>query len=426
MFKSIALPKGQSAILLIAIVAVLAGIALRLVWPLDIEYKRDEQWTFEHAQAVAAGQPLPSVGMATSFGPPNPGLSLWFFAGLAQIGKVGTPPELARRVQWLNAAALVLFLLFARTAVEEARREMWLWATALWAVNPFAIIYERKIWPPSVLPIFTVVFIASWWHRRYFPAAILWGAVGALMAQMHIAAGFLSVSLALWTLYTDRRLSPLMGWLIGSLIGSIPAWPWLFDLAAGHHQSFAELRLPLLHFYLRWPTQPFGLGLGFFKGEETLRFLAWPLVAGVPTYIVALLHAVLAGLFVWMWALVFATIRQRGLPRRTVFIGDSPETVLFNASVWGYGGVLTVLSATGLVSARQYLIVVAPMMALWAAWLVIEWAAPQNRRRARHLLAAFCIAQAAISTCLLAYIDSRQILRGDYGATWQSQQPVSP
>jgi hypothetical protein len=93
------------------------------------------------------------LGMPSSVNLPNPGLSLWVFAGLSWIFDANTPPELARAVQSLNATALVAFVVFAFAAIPKDRREPWLWAAALWAVNPVEVIYERKIWPPSVLPL---------------------------------------------------------------------------------------------------------------------------------------------------------------------------------------------------------------------------------------------------------------------------------
>src|SRR5262245_9231966 len=127
-----------SAVIIAA--CLVAGIVLRLIWPEDIEYKGDERWLFEHAMALLAGAPWSWVSLPTSMGSPNPGMSLWVFAGLAYISGAQTPPELARAVQSLNVLALLALLAFAVVAVERDARERWLWAGALWAVNPLAII----------------------------------------------------------------------------------------------------------------------------------------------------------------------------------------------------------------------------------------------------------------------------------------------
>src|SRR5262249_25677707 len=150
-------PRHMPRWVVLSIAAALAcGMLLRLGWGEDIEYKADERWLFEHARALLDGAPWPWIGIPSSMGPPNPGLSLWVFAGLDYLFGVKSPPDLARAVQLLNCAALFALVLFAVTQLSGAARERWLWAAALWAANPLALIFERKIWPPSVLPLAAV------------------------------------------------------------------------------------------------------------------------------------------------------------------------------------------------------------------------------------------------------------------------------
>jgi hypothetical protein len=139
----------------VAAAAVLAGIVLRLMFPSDIEFKADEEWTFAHVRAVLAGASLPMSGMPTSIGGANPGPSLWVFVLLGRVFGAATAPDLARGVQICAGAALVGALLFARFAVDARQRELWYWAAALWAVNPLAIIFERKIW---------IVIVSDMWR----------------------------------------------------------------------------------------------------------------------------------------------------------------------------------------------------------------------------------------------------------------------
>ena len=415
---------GTAPIIWIALALALAcGIALRLAWPLDIEYKTDERWTFEQVQALLAGGAWPWIGMRTSFGPPNPGLSLWLFAGLGWLFAPQTPPQLARLVQGLNIAALLAFVAFARFAVPALRRELWLWAAALWAVNPVAIIYERKIWPPSVLPIFTVALIAAWWYRHRAVPAFLWGAIGALMTQIHLGAGLFAFALVLWTAITNWRSARWLAWFTGSALGAVPLLPWLADALTQHREMLVRVRLPIVQFFPRWATQPFGLGIHSFTGDEFLDFLRSPVFSGTQTYVAGLAYGALAVLYVWMLVRLAAAIGRGGLPSaRVAFLGDTPELILTNSALWGYGGLMTLLTAFGLDSSRNYLIVIGPVMALWAAILVLEWAVPSDPRAGRRLLAGFCLLQAAISFGVLAYVHNVQIVRGDYGPTWLSQQ----
>lgn len=407
--------------------AVAAGIALRLAYPGDIEWKGDEVWTFVHAQSMVAGGPWPWSGMTTSLGPPNPGMSLWVFAGLFAVVGVETPPDLARAVQSLNFAAIVAFAAFAFAVVPKQRREHWLWAAALWAVNPLAVIFERKIWPPSVLPLAMIAFVAAWWFRRGVGAAFAWGLLGALMAQVHLSAAILAGAVAAWTLFCDRGAFPWKGWLAGSVIGAVPALPWLLELSRHAAAAAPHWRGPIPGFFPRFVTQPFGFGIDYTLGPAHMRdYLAGPMLAGRPTYLMAAVHLVLAALLLVVLIQAIRAARRDGWPdARKVFLGESPETVLIAATFWGYGGILTLLTIAGAHAERHYLVAVAPLMALWAASAVFYGDRTPERWRARAILIALCAGQAALSAGLLGYIHHTGVILDEYGATWYSQQPGS-
>ena len=108
-----------------------------------------------------------------------------------------------------------------------------------------------------------------------------------------------------------------------------------------------------------------------------------------------------------------------------VFVGKDPETTLIAATFWGYGGILTLLTIAGANAERHYLVAVAPLMALWAAAAVFYGDRTPAPRRARAILIALCVGQAALSAGLLGYIHQTGIILDEYGATWYSQQPGS-
>ena len=407
------------------VLALAAGMTLRLACPNDIEWKADERWTFNQARLMAAGGAWPHVGMPSSVGTPNPPLSVWVFGGLDWISGAKTPPALARAVQGLNVAALLALVLFAFAAVPRERREPWLWAAALWAVNPLAIIFERKIWPPSVLPLASVGLIAAWYCRRNAAAAFAWGLLGALMAQVHLGVAFFAAALVLWTLIHDRRLSAWKSWLAGSIVGALPAWSW-FLLAFSHPDgSHAKIRLPLVHFFVRWITQPFGLGIEYTLGpRQMLDYLRGPLLAGHQTYLMAATHLVLTVAMLVIAVRAIRVVRANGWPGwRRIFLGSSAETLLVDATLWGYGGMIALLTVFGVDSHRHYMIFIAPMLALWAALAVMYGDDARGRAYARPILIVLCLAQAILSAGLLAYIDRVAIIHGEYGATWRAQQP---
>jgi 4-amino-4-deoxy-L-arabinose transferase-like glycosyltransferase len=403
--------------------AVAVGIVLRFAYPDDIEWKWDENWTFEHAQQMAAGGAWFWLGMPSSVNLPNPGLSLWVFAGLYWIFDANTPPELARAVQSLNATALVVFVVFAFAAIPKDRREPWLWAAALWAVNPVEVIYERKIWPPSVLPLASVAFIAAWYFRRFAGAAFAWGLLGALMTQVHMSAAFFALAVAAWTVVQDRTAFPWRSWLAGSVVGALPALPWLFEVLS--QPGGTRFSVPDFSFFPRWPWQSFGFGIEPVLGRaHTLDYLSGPPLAGHPTYLMALVYVVLASVVLVVLLQAIRLIRSEGWPpAREVFLGTRPETLLITATFWGYGGLLTLLTLFGAGSHRHYLIVVTPILALWAVLAVMYGDRTVGHSRARAMLIVLCLSQAVLSDGLLSYIHRTAIIKGDFGPTWRAQQP---
>lgn len=406
-----------------AVLAIAVGAALRLGFHQDIEWKGDEQWTYLHAQAMAASGAWPAIGMPSSVGAPNPGASLWVFAGLVRLFGVRTPPDLAGAVQGLNVLALVGFAAFAFLAVPRARREPWLWALALWAVNPVSIILERKIWPPSTLPLPMVGLMTAWWWRKRPAAAFAWGVIGALMAQIHMGVAFLALAIAAWTLIQDRGAFPWLGWLAGSVVGALPAIPWLLQVLGHGSGAHPHLTAPSISFYLRWFAQFFGYGAQYTLGKHDFAdYLAGPQAGGLATHLMGAVQVVLvAAAIAVLVRAVRAALRAPPSPR-AILLGDSPETLLIAAAFFGYGGLLTLVTFVGAGSYRHYMIVIAPIMALWTT-MVVFWGDRGARRAwARPILATLCVLAAAMSLGLLAYIDQKGVIAGEFGANWRAQQ----
>ena len=406
--------------------ALVVGAVLRLGFYGVIEWKSDEQWTFVHAQAMAAAganfRLWPPIGMPSSVGAPNPGLSLWVFTWLVQLG-ARTPPDLARAVQILDVLALVAFAAFGLFAIPKERREPWLWAAALWAANPASVILERKIWTPSTLPLPAVGMLWAWRYRRNPAAAFAWGLLGALMAQIHLGAGFFAAALMLWTLNADRRAFPWIGWLAGSVVGALPAIPWALELAQ-HTWPHGPPRHPSVSFYLRWPNFLLGNGPQYTLNRAGFAdFMKTPMLNGAPTGLAAMLQAaLLAATLLLVLRGAQKLLRDRGLSVRALFLGDSPETLLAAAAFWGYGGLLTLLTFAGAGSYRHYMEIIAPLMALWTALFALWTDKGARRPFARPTLAILWAAQAGLSLLLLIYIDRVGVTTGDFGASWNAQQ----
>jgi hypothetical protein len=187
-------------------------------------------------------------------------------------------------------------------------------------------------------------------------------------------------------------------------------------------------RFPNFTFFLRWVTQPFGFGIQYALGGSMTDYLKGPELDGHPTYLMALVYVAIAGLLLVIairaiWAALAAIKMDARSFWTAFFLGIDSETILTNATLWGYGGSISFLTVFGPDTHRHYLIVVAPVLALWAVLAVRYGDRAGGRPRARVILTALCLGQAILSAGHLSYIDRTGVIAGDYGATWRAQQP---
>src|SRR5262249_31909329 len=161
---------------------------------------------------------------------------------------------------------------------------------ALLAVNPLAVLFHRKIWPPSVLPIFIALMLLGWWYRERRRGALVWGLVGACVGQIHMGGFFFAAAFALWALLFDRKRTAWRAWLLGSFLGALPLLPWFHYLWTAEHQKMLTHRtwVHLIEgkFWTRWTMEPLGFGLDYALESDFPDFLRYPHVGGRPTYLV--------------------------------------------------------------------------------------------------------------------------------------------
>jgi hypothetical protein len=413
------------------VLALALGAVLRLVWVGDMEYKADEDWTFRQAREAARGGQWPRLGMPASAGPLNPGPSVWLFVLLGEVTGCDDPTQLARGVQVLSILALVSLAAFAVFLVPAGEREPWLWAAALASVNPTAVLLHRKIWPPSLLPLFTLVLLAGWWRRDRLWGAVLWGLVGAVVGQVHMAGFFLAAGFVLWAALFDRRRVNWRGWLLGSCLGALPLLPWFSYLLTEFH-STGPSRVYWVHlfefkFWGRWVMQPLGFGLEYSLEKEYASFLRYPLIAGRPTYLVwgAERVAMLIGLFLLACGVWRVWQARRRLPA-LVSGKDSPTAFTLSAACWGFGLLLTV---TSLYIQRHYLAAAFPLTFVWLARLALpaEPGRPTALRVGRSVLLGLCLTQAVLTASFLDYVHlNHGTRRGDFGTTYTAFLAAAP
>ncbi|MFI5458878.1 MAG: hypothetical protein ACHRXM_25905 [Isosphaerales bacterium] len=423
-------------------IALICGGLLRSVWIEDMEWKEDERWSYRMSQEVGRTRPWPWVGMPTSLGFANPGLSVWMFVAIGRM--VNTPTSMARVVVLLNMVALIGFAGAVRAYVPLREREPWLWGIALQAVSPFAIRLSRKIWPPSILTPFLLLLWISHQHRRARWGAFAWGLVGAVIGQVHLSGWFVATGLALGTLVAECRSSVPRSrywhwWLFGSVLGLISALPWARALPT----STLPTALTGIMTMKRIPGYLYGLAvtassvlpysvLGL--GHDARDFEVHPIIDGVRTHIPELLRLliVLAVALRIVVRLIVAIVAP-GLRRAWRLIahgagrrpdedasassepaqagGECASTAFYLWSTMAIPGVIFVMTTN--VYFYHYYFVLCPFLFVLIAVCLLPW---------RRVLLGLVVAQALLSYAFLSYVHQKGgTSRGEYGLTYARQ-----
>jgi hypothetical protein len=426
-----------------ALVAVVGLAAFLRFWRLDeMEYKGDEQWTYVHAMRIPAQDPWPLVGMKSSTGLPNPGLSVIVFVGLAKAVGARSPTDLAAGVVTLNVAALALAFLFASRLATKDEREAWRWGGVLAAVSPFAVLMQRKIWAQSLLPIFSMLFLVGWWRRDSRWGALLWGVLSACLGQIHMSGFFFAAGFVLWEWLAGRQRAdrPATRWqwfAAGALVGGIGIGFWIVGLvpatevwlagpaagsAAADHVPAANILGLWPSFWLDWFEDAAGVGLEYSLGPHYREFLQGPLIMGRSSWL-PLIATVTSAVVAARIAVPCALGAVRDLRAGEFFtrLRTCSETAFTEAAAIGpFGLLLSIVCIGGL--GRFYLIVAFPLQWVWLSRLALR------QRRGRTLLAALAIVQLVISLAFLGFIHEHQGAEGaDYGRgyRWQTSQSRS-
>jgi hypothetical protein len=422
--------------------ALICGGILRSLWIQDMEWKQDERWSYRMSQEVGRSQPWPAVGMATSLGFPNPGLSVWLFVPIGRIAK--TPTAMVRAVVFLNMIGLVGFAAAVRAYLPPQEREPWLWGLALQAVSPFAIRMSRKIWPPSILTPLLLLLWISHRHRLSRWGAFAWGLVGALIGQVHLSGWFVAVGLAAGTAVAEwRRRLPRSRfwhwWLLGTVLGSLTAMPWARALPSWPVPARSAPELLKSHifgtvYYLAasaTSTLPYSsLGLG--RESEVFRLL--PLVEGIPTHafdllsgfiVLAIVARMIGRLFAavvvpsarWAWRAVARRDPDSSDGERSTEVAPAQSAAEYESTrfyLWSTIAIpcLIFMLTTDVYFYHYYFVLCPFLFVAFAVWM-LPW---------RRLLLVMVIAQALMSCLYLSYIhENGGTRRGEYGPTYARQ-----
>lgn len=391
---------SSAALLRFAIIALAIGAALRLVWPFDIHYLGDEDWTFRHVQATLRDGSWDVLGMPSSRGLKNPGLSIWVFVILGKVAGASTPADLTRGVALLGVIANTLLLVIPLRLVDcERDRRAWLWTVILTSTNPILLFLERKIWAQSVLPIFMTVTIIAWMQRGSRRSAFTWGVAGALLGQIHMAGFFFTAALALWTrLFAAQRRPSWGAWGAGTAAGLVLAIPWIRYVVTDRPgaSSVAWWQRFRFAFYQYFLSDPFGLSGEYVIGKDIVRAMRWPIVFGTSTWLVLVAHLVLA--------LVAASFAYRAVRLawnerrsfRTIVASGENDTLLILAAVLVGMGMLMTLPAISM--HRHYMLATFPLEYVFVARIAL------STKRGESLLAALFVSCTVVSVGILTFV----------------------
>ncbi|MEM9541658.1 MAG: hypothetical protein AAGA60_19450 [Cyanobacteria bacterium P01_E01_bin.42] len=402
--------------LLIIIGFLIVGTILRLIWAMDMEWKNEEIWTFEQARKIATGEiPLPTIGILSSIGIPQGGLSMWCFAAIASFSE--DPVAMVRWIGGMNSLVLWLFFAFILRQIAANERESWLWGIAIASVNPFAILFSRKIWIPDILIPFCFLSFIGHWFRRKFLGSFLWGCFTLLSGQIHLGGFVFTAGFFLWTIWHDYRQRTLqkiawLGWLCGSFVASIPMFFWLVEALPqwqGARSSIVGLLIP--KFYSQWLTTALGVNMSYSLQDVFWSdFLKEPIAFGFPSYLMVVAHLFLVGIGLYPF---YRWLRKsRRFSWRKMIPQQEDWQLLFylKAMGLGVGGTFT-LSAINFVP--YYIPVVLPFPFIWLARLY--------EKRIKMLL-AIVLVQLLISLTFLTFIHyTGGSENSDYGLTYRTQ-----
>lgn len=383
-------------------VCIALGSVLRVLWPLDFEWKYDEKWMFERALRIADGsKPWPWIGMPSGAGVKNPGASIWPFAIFAHFAR--DPMSMTFVVMLLNVLALWGLALWVHKTWAREHRERVLWGVALFAVSPLPVLFARKIWAQDLLPVLLVPWLWAHTLRKHFWAAFAWGVLGALLGQVHMSGFFAAAALVLATFIVDRKRTRWLGWFLGSSLAALPLLPWIKFMASPAAQHISRGYTLSLAFFWDAMLNAFGLGLRYSLKHHFVPFLRGPELFGISSHLVAAAYVVLASL-----ALVSVWLAIRNRVWRTF----STDLRIHAISFAGCG---VSMHALGVPVHPHYLIVFSPMLHVLTAWVLAQ--------RARYLWLT-CGLQLFVTVTFLWFIHAHGgAPHGDYGVAYRAQSP---
>ncbi|MBN1866868.1 hypothetical protein JW916_06215 [Candidatus Sumerlaeota bacterium] len=273
--------KADGVLVLGLLLALAGGVFLRFLLVSDV------QFTWDHAMGLVLGAKwLESPGIAThgmdsSIGIPNPPAMVYFFAMFYGVSG-GDPHRATIGVIVWNLVGLGICAVWLFRKRTLFGRVWTFWILAFVCLNPWAVVFSRRIWAPDfLLPLVvgTIAGFSTIWSERWDWRKIAVGFVClGVASQVHLSVVFWGAALgvgllAFWPARHRRRLLPFL--CLGVGIAALLYLPWVLYLLRerpvmssgipsplGRNAGAALWHLLSLCLGVGWPELRFLLGGG--------------------------------------------------------------------------------------------------------------------------------------------------------------------
>lgn len=404
---------------LFAFFLVCVSLVLHLVEPGLITYKGDEAYMLESVTETRGLSAFPALGMPSgAAGLANPGLSVWVFSAPAKLLGLTSPEPLSRFVgmTYILSAFALLVWVFASRSLSSADRSAWIWGVGLSAVNPVLLLFTRKIWAQSLLPVFSAAIFILWVEKKRHPALrVALAFLCVLIGQVHMSGFFLGGALLAAELRdVILKRSTFAPLFVGAAAGALPLIPWLSEIVStegrtrlGHAVGSSTGDIPEFLKFRYWSYMlsfDHGLSLKTSLGAHFNKFAVNPSV----------LVALIATLVLLSTAISRGARKLRRPSFKRFDSWTSTSQLLFLGLV--VCGILMTL--TGVRIHRHYLIVLTPLIGVGLARLSLDL----FPRKAWGLLAAYAVLQILLSVETLRFLDkNRGAPDADFGVPYKYQ-----
>jgi 4-amino-4-deoxy-L-arabinose transferase-like glycosyltransferase len=204
------------------------ALGLRLSHLDSMEFKGDEAFNLLKARELSRGEQFPLTSAKSSTDIPEPPAFMYLLALPILISDDAI--FVTASIALINVSAIFLCYLFTRRFFSPLAA---LVSIALFAVNPWQVLYSRKIWTQNLLPFFALLFLLFFFEALFNKRAkwIIPGLITLSIAtQLHLSALFL-VPYALVMLLWHRQQVKVRYVLVGGVLGLILWIPYMIYVA---------------------------------------------------------------------------------------------------------------------------------------------------------------------------------------------------